>query len=394
MIHYRPLRALRLRIASVAGLDLGELVEAINAGDVSRRETALRRANRALKQFFATVWTQSSLTVELQLDGALMLVNIVEDDESVTPFDERSSGLRAFVSLVTFLRARAVRGDVVLLIDEAENHLHIDAQIDLVNMLSEQEEASRVIYTTHSPACLPLDLGRSVRAILPSGTSDQRSRVSNSFWTEPGPGFSPLLVAMGAGAAAFSVARRVVLGEGATEMLLLPSLLRSAEPARPLDFQVAPGLAETPATFYESLDLQGARVAYLVDGDSAGTRLKAGLIDRGIPESAIVQIGLPTLEHFIDRVAYLTTIRELASESLGGTEIVDLPEVSDIDDLAGQIGAWLSSYGARMPSKVAVANRLLEMNRVSVAEERLDDARRLRAMLDAALGPVGRSRSR
>lgn len=76
------------------------------------------------------------------------------------------------------------------------------------------------------------------------------------------------MLAMGAGAAAFSAARKVVLAEGATEMLLLPSLVKKAVGLDDLDYQVAPGLSEVPVTMYPELDLVGARVAFLVDGDA------------------------------------------------------------------------------------------------------------------------------
>jgi predicted ATP-dependent endonuclease of OLD family len=93
-------------------------------------------------------------------------------------------------------------------------------------MLDRQPIAQQVIYTTHSAGCLPPDIGTGVRPIIPS-ESGGTSTLSNSFWTE-GPGFTPMLLAMGASAAAFAPTRYAVLTEGASDMLLLPTLLREA----------------------------------------------------------------------------------------------------------------------------------------------------------------------
>ena len=131
-----------------------------------------------------------------------------------------------------------------------------------------QDKVAKIIYTTHSPACLPPDLGTSIRSVVPDSSNLQLSRVQNSFWTN-GPGLSPLMIAMGAAAAAYTPARYVLLGEGATEMILLPSLIRAAT-GHDVIYQVAPGLSEVPGNFYEQLDLEASKVAYILDGDAGG----------------------------------------------------------------------------------------------------------------------------
>lgn len=177
-----------------------------------------------------------------------------------------------FVALAAFVATRSTVTSPVLLIDEAETHLHYDAQADLVNMLLTQGEAAQVIYTTHSPGCLPPDLGTGIRVIAPAQSDPAISEVRNAFWVDHVAGFSPLLFAMGAGAAAFTTTRYAVIAEGASEMILLPSLIRAATGLDFLPYQVAPGLSEAPTSQYPKLDLQAARVAFAVDGDSGGSR--------------------------------------------------------------------------------------------------------------------------
>src|SRR5206468_181099 len=97
---------------------------------------------------------------------------------------------------------------------------------DLVRAFEQQSLAAKIIYTTHSAGCLPSDLGTSVRVVEPIPDTD-RSRIRNDFWGTSA-GFSPLLMAMGASALAFTPTRRAVLAEGPSDLLLLPSLLKDA----------------------------------------------------------------------------------------------------------------------------------------------------------------------
>lgn len=109
----------------------------------------------------------------------MLRVNVVENDVYTSVFDERSEGLKAFVAMNAFVAAKRGTRPIVLLIDEAENHLHVDAQADLIEMFSQQNLVEKIVYTTHSPACLPSDLGLGIRAVVPDAA--ETSRISNSF---------------------------------------------------------------------------------------------------------------------------------------------------------------------------------------------------------------------
>ena len=173
-----------------------------------------------------------------------------------------SDGMRAFIALLAYTAVNAEGlTPPVLLVDEAELHLHYAAQADLVQVLTEQTAASQVIYTTHSAGCLPEDIGTGVRLVVPIDGAD-RSRVINWFWDDDEPGFGPLLHGMGyaAGAFAFTPARFAVFAEGATELVLLPTLLREATGRRRIEFQVAPGLALVNRDTASTLKIEAARV--------------------------------------------------------------------------------------------------------------------------------------
>jgi hypothetical protein len=244
------------------------------------------------------------------------------------------------------------------LIDEAENHLHINAQADLVRMLGDQDVAEKVIYTTHSPACLPEDLGSGIRVVVPDG--EEVSHVENQFWREA-PGFSPLMLAMGAGAAAFTPARYAVIAEGATEMILFPSLVREATGLARVPYQVAPGLSETPRDLYPALDLEAARVAYLVDGDGGGDDL-ARLLTRDVPSRLVVKLGSPGVENVLDADVYRSAFVASMEELNPGVPVPDAPVLGEpsIASWAKLLEEWADGYGLRRPTKGAVAGYLVE----------------------------------
>jgi hypothetical protein len=376
-------------LAGTASLDLTGLLSFVKSGDVARRRTATLQANERMDAILAEAWKQSSLSVHFEIDGDQLRIELVEDGGIVTVFDERSAGLRMFVALIAFLKVHGSDRPPILLIDEAENHLHIDAQADLVTMFATQQHAVKVIYTTHSPACLPTDLGTGIRTVVPRGDNYQISDVKNSFW-HGAAGYSPLMLAMGAGAAAFTPARSVVLAEGATEMILLPTLIRSATGAEALPYQIAPGLSEVPNDFLPQLDLEAARVAYLVDGDGGGAALRSSLLEAGIPERLIADLGAPGIENLIDDEAYRDALTALLHEGnsdapSGSIPILPVSDPKDIGSRAASLEAWIKARNLRAPSKVAVANWLIENQRAIPSEYGAAILRELNARLVAAL---------
>ena len=351
-----PPAALR-NLAQYADLDLRKLAIAQATGQTSLRDTLKNLANKRLKEKFSVAWQQSQLAVQLNVEQDLLRVNILEDEVFSSVLDERSAGLRMFVALTTFVASRPDERGVIVLIDEAENHLHINAQADLVRMLGDQDVAEKVIYTTHSPACLPEDLGCGIRVVVPDG--EEVSHVENQFWREA-PGFSPLMFAMGAGAAAFTPARYAVIAEGATEMILFPSLVRQATDLARVPYQVAPGLSEAPRALYPSLDLEAARVAYLVDGDDGGDQLE-GLLRRDVPSGLIVKLGSPGIENVLDAAVYRSAFVAGVEELNPDAHIPDPPTLDEpaAASWATVLEQWADRCGLRRPTKGAVASHLV-----------------------------------
>ncbi|WP_120520792.1 AAA family ATPase [Arthrobacter celericrescens] len=379
-------------LAGVGQLDLAAIVQHVQSGDIARRDTAIAQANKRLDTLFEEAWRQSRLSVRFSVDGSYLRIVIWEDGDNITVFDERSAGLRMFVALIAFLKVHGTERPPILLIDEAENHLHIDAQADLVNMFVTQEQAVKVVYTTHSPACLPPDLGSGIRSVVPRKDNLQVSDIRNSFW-QGAAGYSPLMLAMGAAAAAFTPARCVVLAEGATEMILLPTLLRTAIAMESLPYQVAPGLSEVPKDFYSKLDLEGAKVAYLLDGDGGGDELQKGLVRAGVSETLIVRLDVPGIENVLEPIAYLEALTAPLGECNTGTAVPSLPTLEDPtkQSWAKQLDGWITEQGLKAPSKVAVANWLVENDKARPSSAGAKQLRLLHRRLLKAVGAESES---
>lgn len=298
-------------LLSVAQTSPEQVWEVVRAADNARMRTLESRMNAALSARLQPMWTQSSLTLSVAINqGGLIEVNIVElanPDSTVTPIDERSDGLRAFLALICFLVAADLRNPPILLVDEAERNLHYDAQSDLVRVLTHDLKVAKVLYTTHSPGCLPLDLGTGIRVVHRNPSDPSVSSLENNFWTDSEPGFSRLLFVMGAEVAAFSALRRAVLAEGVSEMILLPTLLRNASDGAELDFQVAFGLSNMSAA--TALGSVALITTFLVDGDEAGDNKLRLLREEGVPDSHLLQLPRgQAIEDLVDRKTYLDEV--------------------------------------------------------------------------------------
>jgi len=305
---------------------------------------------------------QSKVSVQLATDEQNLRIFVDDAGEALTSIAERSDGLKAFVALSAFLALRDTTAPPILLIDEAEQHLHYDAQADLIRILTRQTAASQVIYTTHSAGCLPQDLGAAVRVIVPADVGE-RSEIRNGFWDDT-PGFDSLLMAMGATTFAFSAARHAVLAEGAVETILLPRLFREATGREDPGFQVAPGLANVPKADFRRLDLVAARVAFVVDNDDNGRKIARSLERSGVPSDHIVPIAISgigdsTIEDLLDVSAYAAAVNEELRRSHG--DAVRITEDSlRTANRPHAVAEACAALDVPPPNKTAVARRLVE----------------------------------
>jgi predicted ATP-dependent endonuclease of OLD family len=336
-----------------------ELLGAFTQG-TDRIDTLLNKMNKAAGRRFTESWHQSDVTFKFSKDGRNLFLRFEEPSGEVTTFDSRSLGMRSYLALLVFLHKTSSKTAPVLLIDEAENHLHIDAQVDLIQTFQTQELASKIIYTTHSPACLPKDLGSSVKALIP--VNDFESKIENNFLKTDKDRPFPLSFAMGASASAFSAYKYALITEGMSDSILLPTLLRLASGLEFLRYYIVPGLSEASPAVYSEFEVLAAKVAYLVDGDDAGTRYKEKLMKSGILKSQIISLPTKkTLEDLIIWETYIQVFIKLLSQSNPGVSIPKIdPSIKSQKNRSKLLGVWCKKAGLNCPSKSAVAYELLE----------------------------------
>ncbi|SEH15028.1 AAA ATPase domain-containing protein [Natronorubrum sediminis] len=355
-------------LAELADLDLDELLEAAENGDRPRVYTLTTDATRKLESEFSKSWVQKEVVPVIDIDDTVLHLHTqTQDEHRHSPIEDRSDGLRWFIALLAFLNTKDAGEDPVLLVDEAEQHLSYDAQASLIEVLESQDLANTVIYTTHSAGCLPSDLGRGIRPIIPD-EDEEKSNIKNGFWRE-GEGFSPLMMAMGLSSFAFTVSRNVLIGEGPCECILLPSLIRGATGRTELKYQVAPGLSTADSDDLGDLLSESGRTAFIVDGDEAGNEYEEGLIGRGVDEEQIFSYNAGrdeplVLEDLVDLEVYV----EAVNEELGywqSDSFHDIGEVLTPDNLPDHgrdnaVQEWCEEQGYAPVQKTTLAQRLAD----------------------------------
>jgi predicted ATP-dependent endonuclease of OLD family len=372
-------------LLSLAGIDWEGLREVANSDNRGWRITFIDKANETLKNEITEAWGQLPLTVRLNLEGTELTVVMEMQAEDYIEIDQQSDGLRQFVALRSFIASEAGAVAPIVLIDEAETHLHYDAQSELVTVFEEQNEAAKIIYTTHSAGCLPRDIGVGLRGITPTTTlvdgrerQTDHSQIVNGFWLRD-YGFSPVLIAMGAGAFAFSSVSKAVMTEGFTDALILPSLLREALGQSRLGYQVVPRFSGVARGEIPNFDLVAARLAVLADGDQGGTDHKNNLEKQGLRKDQIFflggeQSGL-SLEDLVAEDIY--------REAVDGELEVHKPDLRFAGSLpttgrSKAVEKWAegqrgSDGKAIELSKAAVAQRVLNQRRKDGKKQRLLD---------------------
>lgn len=349
-------------LAALADLNLVELRDLIARGERGTVRDRREAANQELAQRFAAWQQYPPVRVTLENDDSILRIHVQSGTGATMPIHERSDGLRQFVALVALTAQKRRAVPPVLLIDEIETHLHYDAQADLIAVLAEQTAVAQVIYTTHSAACLPEDLGLGVRLVEPLGEQTV-STIRQNFWRDH-PGVGPLLMAMGASSLAFVPLRPAVISEGGTDLVLLPSLLREATGRDHLGFGVVPGSSSVPPERIAGLDLHGTRSAWVLDADAGGRRRRDQLIHAGIPADRILLLSDNAdleIEDLVHPETYCRAVADYLAD-IGST--TDLFAATDIPAEPCRrhdaVVAWCEARSLHPPGKLALANKVVE----------------------------------
>jgi predicted ATP-dependent endonuclease of OLD family len=417
---------------------LATLYSSLKEGKDANAEGLIERINKNLAKNlnFSKWWGQDqsfSLSVSARDQDLVFTVR----DRTNTPysFDERSSGLRNFLSYYIQYRAHKPRenGSEILLMDEPDAYLSSQAQQDLLKVFDafahpENPETSpsiQVLYVTHSPFLI--DKNRPVRIrVLEKGVEEEGTRVVKNAVRNH---YEPLRSSLGAfvGETAFIGNCNIVV-EGISDQVLLagtssylrhqPRLAKENLDLNNLTIVPAGSASQVPYIVYltRGRDAEKPAVVAILDSDKAGkkahTRLQKCLPEENLfanekellPEKFIVHISelvnvesdsgsLLEIEDLIPLNLYLSaTKRHL--ESFGDdpnkileklTDSLVLKSKSPAMSLFDMVAAAIKSLDNSIDfeDKLGPARRLVDWlqqvatNSIPVKEGELDDIKRL-----------------
>lgn len=363
-------------LIKVAGLDRALFVEHQQAVRDDRNGYAnsiVDKVNEELSKSlnFPHWWSQESafrLLVDLR-DTALAFV-IHDRTETTYSFDERSAGLKYFLSyFVQYLAhepAEEGRPEI-LLMDEPDAFLSSSGQQDLMRIFeafaepdSDSRSPVQVIYVTHSPFLIDKNHAERIR-VLEKGEHDEGTRVvANASRNH----YEPLRSALGgfAGEMAFIGTCNLLL-EGASDQILIAgvsSLLAREGVSASLRLDLnritlvpAGSASQIPyvAFLARGRDVDRPPVIVLLDGDAEGDRARQAL-ERGGPHQRqlvrsehVLQLGT-SLAIDTDNPAGATQIEDLIPTDLAITaakeycrEFVPGANLTDFDPDLGSISS-------------------------------------------------------
>lgn len=359
----------------LAGTSWAEAQAAGFSDDQGKRKAFIEAADAKLREELAVAWRKTPLTVGFELNETSLAVLMAMETHDYIDIDQHSDGLRQFVALRAFIAADDHAVKPIVLIDEADQHLHYDAQAELMTVFEEQDEAAKIVYTTHSAGCLPRDLAVGIRGIAVTTREEKGktrrtdySNVVDEIWSDD-HGLSPLLIAMGAGAFAFSATRRALITEGFTDAFLLPTLLREATGKAILDYQVVPAFARAGALAIQELEVNAARVVYLADGDGGGVSNVEHLYRNDVAPARALYLGSQrsglSLEDLIDLDIFLDAVNDELQGQAGGLRIPkgEIPSRGRVRAVEKWLAAENKTSKNVQLSKARLAGRVLRQRK-------------------------------
>ncbi|NPE28346.1 AAA family ATPase [Methanococcoides sp. SA1] len=356
-----------LELADINIIELWNNVKKKDLGKISYIEEI---GNKILEQKFNERWKQHNIYIKLKFEPEYIRI-FIPSAKTYSNVSERSDGLKFFIALFAFVQSKNESIDPIILIDEAETHLHYDAQVDLVKVLETQQSASKIIYTTHSAGCLPTDYTSSIRIVKPEIGENRRdtgiSTIENCFW-KGGPGISPIRLAMGASTLNSSKYRRTLFTEGITDTILLPKLLKDAKEINNIEFQVLPGLSE--ANFEQIINISDevANTLYLFDNDDGGKRHAKELIDAGIEKENILYFeDSHEIEDYIKTEKYLSATNEILSKYTKLQISLEKPENQSIKEY---IETWSSQNKIKPPNRRNISEIIVTQKTIIKPEKK------------------------
>ncbi|NEP10054.1 MAG: AAA family ATPase [Symploca sp. SIO2C1] len=297
-----------------------ELADAMTEDDIGYTQALIDKINRQLAANlnFPKYWLQDNkFQIVISAKDHNLEFSIIDRTETKYSFEERSSGLKYFLSY--FIQHRAYKPSdnkpTILLMDEPDTYLSNQAQQDLLKIFEEvanPEDAkpnSQVLYVTHSPFLIDKNHSERIR-VLSKGTGYEGTQVVKGAAHNR---YEPLRSSLGA-----FVAETVYIGQcnlmvegpvdqvilaGAATLLLKEGASQKIETLNLNEITIVPagGTGNVPYMTYLacSRDEEQAAVIVLLDSDSDGAKAVSELTEKkyGLQQTQllnkkyVIQIG-------------------------------------------------------------------------------------------------------
>ncbi|MBD1867307.1 AAA family ATPase [Cyanobacteria bacterium FACHB-471] len=210
---------------------------------------------------------------------------------------------RITMALLEFKKEKSlVPGDdkTVYLLDEPDTHLHVKAQMDLINTVeSFALSGNQVILTTHSPFIVNSVKPSQVRLL-----SRNKSSTSINFLKENPSAITQLLRSIGVENTHLFFSRQIVLVEGETEEHFIPSYYLTSTQRTISSGLIkvlnAQGIQNIPGFARAMLELHGSEKIYVVYDNDASPELLDLIRRLDLGEDQKFQVGDREFEDAFD----------------------------------------------------------------------------------------------
>lgn len=293
-----------------------ERIKSLGATNRGFVERLLEEVNHRLIETLdlSSFWQQDEeFTLQLEYKGGFFYFLITDKTGAKYTFNERSSGLRYFLSYYIQLKAfrrQAARRGAIILMDEPDSFLSAAAQKNLLQVFEAIVDVPKnhgevqLIYTTHSPFMVNRNYPKRI-SLLRKGDGSEGTQLVEGIATRR---FEPVRSGLGidCGETLFFGALNVVVEGTSEQKVIVAAVQRFGDPARvdemldlnKVTFVSAGGVFSVPGLVQRSTSGAEKRpiVVALLDGDAPGQQIAQQLDATGLLESDAIatldQVGL------------------------------------------------------------------------------------------------------
>lgn len=292
-------------------LDLTQVdTSVLSSANTQARRNELSVKTRGFEVSFEDSWHQDKVKIVPRIDGGEIVFGVFDSDDSTTEFkpEQRSQGLKWFISFYLTLQAESKDGSIIL-VDEPGLFVHAKAQNDILEILSNltRTQNAQVVIATHSPYLIDPNRLDRVRLVIRDAKvrEDGRNKtlagtkiftVHSDINIDP-ESLTPVITAIGLDISKqlTLACERNVLVEGISDYFYLHGLKKilPAATSQLLDqINIVPLTGASNSTSIASILMGwGLKFAVLVDNDSKGNEIKTKLTqDLLISEDKIIKV--------------------------------------------------------------------------------------------------------